>query len=704
MIPLNLKLSNFGRFGEEVYVDFSQYKKDENILIVGENRDTPGMDSNGVGKSTLLNAISWAIFGKIPSDAEVGDVIRKGQKRCRIIYEMMDHEGHLIHIDRSRKIKGGHELNWQIDGEDQTRRTMGETQQALLHHFGILENNVQYYNDFLNTTYFSVEAVKAFAGKHSTSRERMDLIARFLNLEILDRCSSRSSIYANNAKAELNRVQNQIEFLESKLDEEFDIEEAESIISEFSLTLKSLRRETQDFRKQLEALALVKSYQDQLEDTEVALERNREDQDTIKNLFQKRISELKEKLVETDQARDELQNQQLILEKLPVDKLKAQINQYEQYIEKSTSIIAKELTISSDLKDQLEKSLTCPECKTPLMLTENVLCLFNPKELKREIRELEIRLEKTKKQLKDHRTESKTVKEQLDKARKLEISISYLEQKLEELRTIPEEIASSKEELRQKIIASQEHQKTLESKRLSLTLKIKKHPELDPSLHADLETNIEINERKMEETRDEISRMETRIKSYEKDLESLEKLKKKEAESQREHANYVFWVEGFPAIRRWMIESFLPSFEEQINTFLHRMEVGIRVGLDTQKEKKSSKVGEMKTQFDFAITDEDGEKRDLETYSTGERKRIGVCTGFALRELTLNKGYSAFDFLLMDEVIDSLDETGILEFFGLLHEISGMKFLITHNTDLKTRFTHVIKVIRENGIATVEQT
>ena len=101
--------------------------------------------------------------------------------------------------------------------------------------------------------------------------------------------------------------------------------------------------------------------------------------------------------------------------------------------------------------------------------------------------------------------------------------------------------------------------------------------------------------------------------------------------------------------------------------------------------------------FDLSIIDEHNEKRDLETYSGGESKRIGICVGFALRELTLTKGYSNFNFLLMDEVIDSLDETGIGEFFNLLNNVTGRKLLITHNTDLKTRFGNVIKVVKQEG-------
>ena len=53
-----IKLKNFKVF-EDVYVDFSQYKKDDKVLIIGENHDEAGADSNGSGKTTLFEVIAW---------------------------------------------------------------------------------------------------------------------------------------------------------------------------------------------------------------------------------------------------------------------------------------------------------------------------------------------------------------------------------------------------------------------------------------------------------------------------------------------------------------------------------------------------------------------------------------------------------------------------------------------------------------------
>ena len=46
---------------ESASVDFSKYSM---LLIVGDNQ-TPGADSNGSGKSAILDLVAWAFYGKL---------------------------------------------------------------------------------------------------------------------------------------------------------------------------------------------------------------------------------------------------------------------------------------------------------------------------------------------------------------------------------------------------------------------------------------------------------------------------------------------------------------------------------------------------------------------------------------------------------------------------------------------------------------
>ena len=140
MIIEKIWVNNFGVFGEDVKIDFTQYSTNDKVLVIGENNDAAGADSNGAGKTTLLNAISWAIFGRTPSDISSGDIVRRGMGACEVRIHLLDSDNKEIVIIRKRGVEGKHELQWFIDKEPQTERTMKSTQKNLLNYFGILEN------------------------------------------------------------------------------------------------------------------------------------------------------------------------------------------------------------------------------------------------------------------------------------------------------------------------------------------------------------------------------------------------------------------------------------------------------------------------------------------------------------------------------------------------------------------------------------
>jgi len=82
---LDLHIQNFGVFDEKVFVDFTRYEPGEKILIIGENEDAAGADSNGAGKTTMLNAISWTIFGRVPNAIASDDVIHRNKDFCKCL-------------------------------------------------------------------------------------------------------------------------------------------------------------------------------------------------------------------------------------------------------------------------------------------------------------------------------------------------------------------------------------------------------------------------------------------------------------------------------------------------------------------------------------------------------------------------------------------------------------------------------------------
>jgi DNA repair exonuclease SbcCD ATPase subunit len=698
----DLNITNFGVFGEDVTIDFDRYDPNDKILIIGENTDAAGADSNGAGKSTFLNAISWAIFGRTPSSIDSDDVIRRGTTRVRVCLRLFDEQDKEIQIVRERELKGKHKLQWFIEGESQTQRTMKQTQHTLLNYFGILENNTEYFSDFLNTTYFSVDAVKAFAGKKSTSKDRMDLISRFLNLEVLEKATSKAKIYANRLKSDLKMVQGKTEFLRNKLDEGFNKEQIESDIQEYGVSKKQLKADIKKLKAQHQAATNYEDIKNQISDVDSYIEHYNNELATIVEIYTKQIEGLQNKLSNSSAIKEKIEKlQEQSMAK--ADALKDKdLSKFVSWLENGK---IKQNTLKAEfdqLDSQLQEPQYCPDCNTELMIEEGQIKVYDSKGIKTRQFELMGELATINVLLEAKQDRYNELKEQQDTVLQMQNDIKYNYQLLEGVQDIPKQIKELESNIITKKSSTALEVKELSKKKLGLELKLRTFNADEDLTTLDLQRGIDTANKQVSNIIDEVARLKAQLDSRAQDQLHLDKMVNEETNALDNIANYTYWVDGFPAIRRWMIEAFLPTFEQQTNGYLNKMEVGMRTRFDTLTEKKSGK-GEFKEAFDLSIIDENNEKRDLETYSSGETKRIGVCVGFALRELTLSKGYSNFNFLMMDEVIDSLDETGIGEFFNLLQSITGMKLLITHNTDLKTRFANTITIRKQDGVSTVIQ-
>ena len=168
------------------------------------------------------------------------------------------------------------------------------------------------------------------------------------------------------------------------------------------------------------------------------------------------------------------------------------------------------------------------------------------------------------------------------------VRISYSDgEVLKDKDKIPNLITEVKDKIIKKEYLDDEYLSTLTHKKIKLELRLAKYTHIDDTLVQSYEENIEDNIKKIQSYKDEVARSETILNQIRSDKKKFNQLKEKEAKLLKELTDYQFWIEGFPQIRTWMIESFLPSFEEQVNTYLNNMEVGMRVRFQTFKEKKT---------------------------------------------------------------------------------------------------------------------
>jgi DNA repair exonuclease SbcCD ATPase subunit len=77
------------------------------VLIQGENDDDPSASSNGAGKSSMADAVSWALYGSTARGISGDSVVNnKVGKNCRVVLTV-DDDGKKFLITRHRKHKTG---------------------------------------------------------------------------------------------------------------------------------------------------------------------------------------------------------------------------------------------------------------------------------------------------------------------------------------------------------------------------------------------------------------------------------------------------------------------------------------------------------------------------------------------------------------------------------------------------------------------
>jgi DNA repair exonuclease SbcCD ATPase subunit len=166
-------LANYGPFFGEHTFSFSRKGL---VLICGRNLDDPRCDSNGAGKSSLFDALDWALFGKVPRGDHVDSVIHDCATSCQVRVELEDDGGRPIVIERRRGKESS--LRFWVAGEDRQALDVRETQKHIEKVLGVDRDT------FHAAVYFGQTDLIRYAD--STDAERMEVLTRILQLEEID--------------------------------------------------------------------------------------------------------------------------------------------------------------------------------------------------------------------------------------------------------------------------------------------------------------------------------------------------------------------------------------------------------------------------------------------------------------------------------------------------------------------------------------
>lgn len=727
MIPVKLKLSNFTSYGESPpELDFTKFHM---AAISGPN---------GAGKSSLLDAITWCVWGSSRLGDTSDSLIRLGQTQMYVEFSF-NLDGHVYNVRRVRSKKGGGSTSLELLGNTHnlTEGTIKATQQKII---DILHLT---YETFVNSAFLRQGHADEFTTKGPTERKR--ILADILGLSHYD-------ILEEKARGKAKDIQTKLQLLEYQLleieAEALQKEEREKQLSLAEKEASETKRQLRDVEGQIK---LIESGKQLI----TAKLQSLEEAKSRVDIAQKEIADIKAQIATKQQAIREFK--QILDTKEVVEKNYQQL-QILQEERKTLEFKRSELIVAKNELAEIQKILLDREGKRAQVILQ----------LEMEIKSLQTECESLQKQvdhLRSHKDTCPTCGQTIAGAKSQEIAtsnnsiiagntkkIKQLEQKKQKYQSVvlPEQRRAEEKE---KAVAHLDKQTSnwsnltkqlIELDRYSnlyIKLKqadtaVKSHSESIDDLEKILnQKEIQINQ---ESARfEDLENYQTQLEEVQKNLEAQEQVKLKLSQKALDAMGKVGEVKqlvsrakqleellkkrqqekagltkdkaafeelslafGKKGIQAMIIETAIPEIEAEANTLLDKLTEGrMRVALVTQRESKTKVAGKdmgVIETLDIIISDEMGE-RSYESWSGGEKFRVDLSIRLALSKLLTNRAGSKLQFLVIDEGFGTQDAQGIARIVGAINAIQDdfeKILIITHLDELKEEFPVRVEVVK----------
>jgi len=685
LIPIEIELQNFLAYRQP---DPLQLEGIHIACLAGPN---------GAGKSSLLDAITWALWGKARSNS-ADALIHQGQDEMRVALTF-EQNAVRYKVMRQRKAgkRGASLLELQgWDPETQTWRSLAEgtmrDTQARIDSLLRLD-----YETFVNSAFLMQGRADEFTTK--TPNQRKQVLASILGL-------SRWESFEQNARQRVSDTQSTIQRIDGRLQEiDRELERKEM----YSAELQTAEKEAASVSQTLEAAVeqwssleqlrnLLVSQQRQIDDltrriqtTDRELEEAHEEKAHLlaqadKDAIHAALATLSEELSKLDASQEKASA--LEQQRQGQAEEAAKLRGVNQSLGPDTEPIKARLAVLKTAEDP-----TCPTCGQALSDDHRHQLV---EELDREIHDRREQYRKNHKRIQELEQslaaldgEINTFKNQLRQrprlekhAGELQAAIAHADEAAQRLQALEARIQRWQDER----AADQKARQALEEEAVHL-----EHQLREASLtQADLD-RLRLEKRKADE----------RVGGARQQLAALDALETQRSQrveewntAAQELALYedlreAFSKRGVPAM---IIETAVPELERAANELLARMTDGrMHVRIETQREIKT---GELREALDIIISDELG-SRPYELYSGGEAFRINFAIRIALSQLLARRAGAQLRSLFMDEGFGTQDARGREHLVAAINSIQDefdRILVITHIDELKDAFPARIEI------------
>ncbi len=735
MIPVKLKISNFTSYGENPpELDFTKFKL---TAISG---------LNGAGKSSILDAITWGLWGSSRAGDSSDSLIHSGALEMSVEFSFeLDKHTYTVKRRRIKKGGGSSALEFWSNSYNLTEGTIKTTQEKIIQTLHLS------FETFTNSSYLRQGHADEFTTKGPTERKR--ILADILGLDHYDKLEERAKEKSKEAQNKLVLLDYQLLEIEAELSQKEEREKSLSFAEEeakkVGQQLKDIEGLIKEASEEQERLNLqVKSLEEKKKQIElvhhelsdiqnkIALNKTAqleyqtilEQKETIETDYQKLLKfqetkkGLDEKRSELIKVKDELVSIQKTLNERE-NKRKEAISQIELQIQE---LQTRSGTLKKQNEDLQKKKDSCPTCGQLINEAKNKQIInLNVKHIEendnkitafeaiikkyqavvlpelKEATDREKEIEQLEKETKDYfevTTAIQKLEKVSEKFTKLQQAITGIKTHQNSLLDL-EKIYKAREEQIVKDEVDIEKLKNFEEQ-LS---KVKEELEGKESIKQELSRQVLELSGKVGEAKQLVSRAEQLTKLNETKL--LEKGRLTEEKQTFDELALAFGKKGIQAM---IIEAAIPEIEDETNMLLSKLSEGrMKVTLLTQRETKTKQAdgekGIVET-LDIIISDEMGE-RPYEMYSGGEAFRVNFCIRLAISKLLTHRAGAKLQFLVIDEGFGSQDAPGrakLVEAIDTIKDDFEKILVITHIEELKEEFPVRIEVSKTEGGSTFE--
>ena len=687
--------------------------------------------TNGVGKSTIIEAMIFALYGKTRQEL-VKDVINRNVgKDCKVSVEFVGDDGETYKVFRYRAHTTHGDKVYLFKGDkDISSKNVSDTNQDIVDYFGMP------YIAFVNSTVFSSEFYSNFFSASGT--DRLTVFENILSLKEVSYFYEETKKIIKECKAERDEVAAKKNIATSK------VEYAQKNLDDYSAQAKEklleLKKQREEAQKKIEE---AEAEEKELEFIDVAAEKAKLSNTTLSEEYEKQIKEKKklhdelnsmntfpeeetELLVkygdfDFDENKKKEEKYKTDLETIKtresgIEKAKVQLD---SSMEKVRNLKSQKEASEKELKKQNEdmakvKEAICPYCGNPMDAEETAK---KREIIEKKIKELEEDIKDFDKQLEEEKVNLTEFKDTYDT---LLADVNMIRENLDK------NFTSNSDVIREKYLNALKHKtefdKTYEEnckKQAELLIEITELKEKKSKLELPKYTEEYINSigdklQELAKIKTDNNMIITAVNGSVKsayDKKYADKLKaeieefSKEAEKIQEDLDltddgikhYEYLAEccsnksgGF---KKFFIGEMIPVFNEKINQYLPFFFNDM----------------DIKASFDKDLNDTltcDGKEITFASLSCGQRTRMEIAAAFALFNLSRVFFSNKSGLLIVDELLDrGLDEFGIKAAISILEGFAedAKVYVISHNPVVKENIQETLEIKKdENGFAVIK--